>query len=103
MSLRRWFGRVTEHLTVCARGQRKRTIKPGGRSSRLSVEQLGERIVPATTYWIGMGGNNNASNAGNWSNGVPGVGDTAIADGLNHVWPFPANPNNPIVFDAAFG
>ena len=48
---------------------------------RPAIQHLEDRTLLATDYWTGAsaksGGNDNWSNAGNWSAGVPGASDTA--------------------------
>src|SRR5947209_14473756 len=38
--------------------------------SRLTLEQLEDRLAPATHFWIGGGANNNWSNGNNWIGGI---------------------------------
>src|SRR5262249_17982343 len=48
---------------------------------RPGLEGLEDRTLPSTTTWTGLGGDTNWSTAGNWNNGVPGPGDTAVFNG----------------------
>src|SRR5438093_124103 len=59
--------------------------KPDPRRSRLWLERLEDRFVPATFKWTGPA-NGLWSNQANWdqNNGVPGVNDTALFDGTTN-------------------
>jgi hypothetical protein len=58
--------------------KKKNIVKKKPQTTRLNLEHLEERVVPAQTYsWVGDGGNNYASVSTNWSpQGNPGQDDT---------------------------
>jgi hypothetical protein len=60
-----------------------------------------------TTRWIGLGGDDNFSTAGNWNNGAPVAGDTLEFAGTTRLTPIndlPADSAiNGITFIAAAG
>src|SRR5579871_1274185 len=49
--------------------------------SRPRLERLECRLAPATSTWTGLAGDGLWGSAGNWTNGVPGSGDTALFSG----------------------
>jgi hypothetical protein len=51
--------------------------RPVRRPYQPCLEIFEDRLVPSTT-WTGLAANHNWSDAGNWNNGAPGAGDTAI-------------------------
>jgi YD repeat-containing protein len=54
--------------------------RPGKRLFRPAIQHLEDRMLLSTDYWTGAsahaGGNDNWSNAGNWSAGLPGASTT---------------------------
>ncbi len=60
--------------------RRRRATRAGKRFFRPAMQHLEDRTLLATDYWTGAsaqsGGNDNWSNAGNWSAGLPGASTT---------------------------
>lgn len=66
--------------------RRRQSTRPSPlttRRARPNLEVLDDRILPATSTWTWNSGHatSNWNDAANWTNGVPGAGDTAVFDG----------------------
>src|SRR4051812_19416813 len=58
----------------------RRSRKPIKRAMRPELQQMEDRVVPASIKWIGVSGAN-WSSGGSWQGGVvPGSSDTAVFD-----------------------
>src|SRR5579884_1335852 len=82
------LGRMLSQFFQRSAGGGWRLRRPSPASYRPRLRSFEERVVPSATTWIGgslngaeqwTGGDPTAwSNAANWTNGVPGVGDTPL-------------------------
>jgi hypothetical protein len=80
LSPRSWVHRLFDRKPQTIRkvpSRPRRSFRPG-------LEQLKDRLAPATATWTGLGSTNDASEAANWSiNAVPGSADILIFDGTS--------------------
>src|SRR5438094_4802327 len=71
--LSQWLDRISQWSP-----SRSRARKRPGRSPRLCLEQLEDRLTPNVYTWQGSGVDSRWDTKDNWVGGVPQVGDPAL-------------------------
>ncbi|MFO0815076.1 MAG: SdrD B-like domain-containing protein [Gemmatales bacterium] len=70
-----------QHSLSLSGGVKNRRLKKSGKlTSKLIVELLEDRTVPALVSWTGAGGDFDWNNAANWGGTLPGAADDVVID-----------------------